>query len=72
MKDMRFRGRYWFLSNFYEHEIVTNESRVPTLEHAFQMSKTADSDQMMEVAKAATPGDAKRLGRKVTLLPDWN
>ena len=69
---MRFRDDFSFLSNFYDHEMCVNGIVVPTLEHAFQMCKTADPDQMLAIANAPTPGEAKRMGRQVTLLPKWD
>jgi ribA/ribD-fused uncharacterized protein len=42
-----------------------------TLEHAFQAMKTTDPAERERVRDAATPAQAKRLGRKVTLRPDW-
>ena len=50
MNDMTFRGQYWFLSNFYEHEMCVNGTLVATLEHAFQMCKTSDLDAKVEGA----------------------
>lgn len=36
----RFRGKYWFLSNFYESPIEEENIVYPTLEHYFQAQKT--------------------------------
>ena len=41
------------------------------MEHAFQAAKTFDRTEKQSVGQAATPGLAKRLGRKVRLRPDW-
>lgn len=67
----RFSGHYEFLSNFYPSEIEWGGLTYPTVEHYFQASKTFDCDKRAEIAAAATPGLAKRLGRKVELRKDW-
>lgn len=61
-----FTGEYAFLSNFY---VLSNGS---TVEHAFQAAKTVDPEEKACILAASTPGNAKRLGRKVTLRPDWD
>lgn len=61
-----FGGEYRFLSNFSEEGGVR-----PTVEHWFQACKTANSDLAERILKAPTPGKAKRLGREVDLVPDW-
>lgn len=61
-----FRGSYRFLSNFYEH--------TPSLsnEHFYQAMKTTDWREQIIVLSAGTAGEAKKLGRLVTLRPDWD
>lgn len=73
-----FRGEHWFLSNFSPAEIfiTPNLSRLEmikcyTAEHAYQASKTTDPLLRLRIAQGATPGEAKQLGRKVTIRSDW-
>ena len=66
-----FRGKYSFLSNFYDQEIQFEGAVWPTSEHAYQAMKTLDLDAREKVRKASTPGKAKRAGRKVALRDDW-
>lgn len=66
-----FIGEYRFLSNFFPVEITLDVEVYPTLEHAFQAAKTLSSAERAKVRNAKTPGMAKRLGRQVTLRPDW-
>src|SRR5579859_3535441 len=66
-----FHGPHFFLSNFSESRIVFEGDSYPTVEHAFQAAKTFDPAQRAAVREAATPAAAKRLGRGVTLRPDW-
>lgn len=66
-----FRGDHEFLSNF-THSPLTYEGEIyPTVEHAFQAAKTFDPIERQKVRTAASPGSAKRLGRRVTLRADW-
>jgi ribA/ribD-fused uncharacterized protein len=67
-----FSGQYEFLSNFHPSPITYSGDEFATAEHAFQASKTGNSEQREKVRTAKTPGEAKRLGKKVTLRPDWN
>jgi ribA/ribD-fused uncharacterized protein len=67
-----FTGQYAFLSNFYPSEIVTPDGWIwPTAEHLFQACKTWSPDDRRRVYAAASPGGAKRAGRRVALRPDW-
>lgn len=66
-----FEGEYAFLSNFYEHPISNGVITFPTNEHYFQAMKTLEDDERLAIARAATPGQAKRMGRKVQLRSDW-
>lgn len=67
-----FRGKYFFLSNFAPYP-ASYEGRVyPTAEHAFAAAKTLDEQQRASIAQAATPGQAKAMGRKVALRAGWD
>ena len=67
-----FRGQYRFLSNFFPSLVEYQGKIWPTIEHAYQASKTLDYDLQEEIRLAPTPGKAKRLGRSVVLRSDWN
>jgi ribA/ribD-fused uncharacterized protein len=67
----RFTGDHDFLSNFHPSPIEVDGILYPTVEHAFQAAKTDDADEKRAVAEAATPGSAKRKGKKVQLRSDW-
>lgn len=41
------------------------------VEHAFQAAKTIDPTERACIRMSATPSITKRLGRKVSLRPDW-
>lgn len=68
----KFDGKYRFLSNFLSCRIEFEGITYPTSEHAFQAAKTLYHDERREIAKALTPGKAKRMGQKVALRYDWH
>ena len=67
-----FRGKYAFLSNFYERPFVYEGTVYPTAEHAFQAAKTDSQIYKEDIINARTPAEAKRLGRHVPLRTDWD
>lgn len=67
-----FSGDYEFLSNFYPCNVVYDGLKFETTEHAFQAAKTLNIEERLQVMACDTPGKAKRMGRKVTLRPDWD
>jgi N-glycosidase YbiA len=67
-----FSKEYAFLSNFYPSEVEFDGVIYPTVEHAFQAAKTLNPTEREMVLLAKTPGQAKRVGRTVTLIDDWD
>lgn len=67
---MQFRNEYGFLSNFQYAAIEYDGMVFPTVENAFQAAKTEDKQQRTPFL-TAKPGEAKKLGRRVTLRKDW-
>lgn len=63
-----FRGKYYFLSNFYEAPVTWNGLTYLNNEAAFQSAKTF-SDR--ECFTNLDPSSAKKLGRRVQLRDDW-
>jgi ribA/ribD-fused uncharacterized protein len=68
----RFAGPHAFLSNFYPAVVYLDGHSYRTVEHAFQAAKTDNHIARATIRAAATPGIAKRLGRRVTLAEDWS
>ena len=60
-----------FLSNFHPSTISFEGQLYPTVEHAYQASKTLDSQIRNMIRKSVSPMDAKKLGRSLTLRDDW-
>lgn len=78
----QFEGEYAFLSNFWPWDgtrlvgppcpVKLYGIEYPSVEHAFQAAKTLDLTHRETIRLAATPGKAKRLGRRVRLRHDLN
>lgn len=67
----RFLGEYFFLSNFHYVKVKWEGLVYPSVEHAYQASKTMDRNVRVKVREAPTPGIAKKMGRRVVLRDDW-
>ena len=69
-----FQGKYRWLSNFWmcPGGIQYGDYIYPSTEHAYQAAKTIVDSERLEILRAKTPGQAKRLGRRVTMRPDWD
>jgi ribA/ribD-fused uncharacterized protein len=65
-----FRGEYRWLSTNWPAQVELGGMRFPSVEHAYQAAKTTDARQRAQFL-TGSPGDAKRLGRRVTMRPDW-
>lgn len=67
-----FKGEYRFLSNFDTTVTIEYDyAMYPSLEHAYQAAKTLDINERRKIQDCQTPGEAKRMGKTVTLRPDW-
>ena len=66
-----FKGEFFFLSNFYGCPINYLGLLFPTVEHAFQATKTKSAKERRRISLIITPGSAKRAGRKLDLRKDW-
>lgn len=61
----RFDGKYRFLSNFWPGDRTS-------LEHKFQAAKCVNKYERQAILNARTPGEAKKLGRRCKMRPDWD
>lgn len=66
-----FIDAHFFLSNFSPSRVSFEGEIYPSVEHAFQAAKTLDPISRNIIRMSDTPGQAKKLGRKVDLRPDW-
>lgn len=63
-----FKGKYFFLSNFYMADVEYNGIKYLNNEAAFQAQKCPERAKEFS---ALDPSQAKRKGRKIKLRPDW-
>ena len=70
---LSFHNEHRWLSNFWPCVLPAMYGVVPpTVEHAYQASKTEYEVTAREILKAPTAGAAKRLGKGVQLRKDWD
>lgn len=65
-----FRGKYFFLSNFYSVPILYRGITYLNNEAAFQAQKLGSEEDKAQFSNLS-PSEAKKLGRNVKLRPDW-
>lgn len=65
-----FRGAFSFLSNFYPAAVEYEGDIYPTVENAYQAAKTLDRRLRPQFVNCR-PSTAKRLGRALSVRPDW-
>jgi ribA/ribD-fused uncharacterized protein len=65
-----FDGDERFLSNFYPSPVELGGVTYPTVENAYQAAKTASQNRGPFVS--CSPGEAKKLGRTVELVSNWD
>jgi len=66
-----FRGKYFFLSNFYLADVEYEGVKYTNNESAFQSAKVTCVDTRDEFSKL-NPSQAKRKGRQVKLRKSWD
>jgi len=72
-----FDGEFRWLSNFHvHHEIEYNHlhdgMKANTVEHLYQACKVLHYHDVKIILDAETPGQAKRLGSKFKMIPNWD
>jgi len=70
-KITAFRGKFYFLSNFYPSPLEHDGIVYPTVEHAYQAAKTSDKDERRRLAAIPKPGGAKAVGRRIKRPDNW-
>ncbi len=66
-----FSNYYRPLSNFWPSPVDYLGLTYPTIEHAYQAAKTENIEVRRDIQQAKTPGKAKRLGRRCSLILGW-
>lgn len=63
---------YEFLSNFYASTVAYERALYPTVEHAYQASKSLNEETRKLIRSAQDPWAAKKLGRSVQIREGWH
>lgn len=73
MEINSFRGNHYFLSNYFtcENPIIWEGISYPSSEAAYHASKTLDQNLRKKFAACKTPGEAKKLSRKISIREDF-
>jgi N-glycosidase YbiA len=66
-----FDKEFHFLSNFHYSPLVYDNLTWSTAEHAYQAAKTNNVTQKSAIYRIDRPGDAKKMGKVVTVREDW-
>jgi ribA/ribD-fused uncharacterized protein len=66
-----FFGAYRFLSNFEVADVIYEGVKYPSSENAYQAAKSIDPTVRSQFLNI-TPAEAKKLGRKIEVRPDWD
>ena len=67
-----FRGKYFFLSNFYIKPVYYNSEWYRSSEHAFQAQKATNEKDKQYILNAEHAAYAKQRGNEITCRSDWN
>lgn len=70
MSVNRFRGEYFFLSNMYPCRVKLDGVYYPSVENAYQVSKTEDVE-LRKLFQGYTPRRSKKMGRTLVIREDW-
>ena len=68
---MQFRGKYYFLSNFYPHKFVYDGVEYYNSEAAFQAQKCVNKYEKLALSNMESPMGAKKYGKTVALRENW-
>ena len=66
----QFRDEYYFLSNFSDSPMEYDGISYQNAEAAFQAQKCVNAADRLSFSRL-NPSEAKKLGRRVSLRPDW-
>lgn len=66
-----FFGECRWLSNFWPSPVRYEGLLFPTVEHAYQAAKCLHKEDKIRIQQAKTTVEAKRMGGRVALRPEW-
>lgn len=61
-----------YLSNFWYAPMTIEGQHWPTVEHYYQAQKTHNQEEKEIIRFSSSPLEAKRLGKKCQMRPDWD
>jgi len=69
-----FRGKYFFLSNYFSRQIEVNGRKFKSTEHYYQAMKFESSVLQQQVMNAETPNQSKKEARRLSkyIRYDWD
>lgn len=67
-----FRGKYFFLSNFYQQPVCYKGYWYKTSEHAFQAQKATNEKDRQYISDARNPRFAKKRGHEIKSRANWD
>lgn len=67
-----FTGKYFFLSNFYVAEVEYEGLMYKSTEHSYQAAKSTNKEDLEFIRSTETPGQSKRMARKIEIRKDWD
>lgn len=68
---LQFKDEYRWLSNFWLSVVVYEGIEYPSVENAYQSSKTLDLEHR-KYFETCTSGQAKRRGKELNIRSDWD
>lgn len=72
IKFYKTKDKYGYLNNFYLAKMFIYDKYWDTVEHAYQAQKASDPIEYDSILNAKTPREARNLGQKVKMRPDWD
>src|SRR5574337_1294645 len=67
-----FFGPWRWLSTFWPADVAYQAVMYSTVEHAYQAAKTSSPLERQMIRACPTPGQAARMGRRLTHRADWD
>ena len=66
-----FRGKYFWLSNYFLSPVEFEKKWYPSVEHAYQAAKTIDKNIRKKIQRM-TANEARLFGQTIPLIDNWN
>lgn len=67
----KFKGKYYFLSNFFVKKIIIHGKEYNSTEHAYQAYKAQNIQDHELVRLQSSPRMSKKIGQQINVRTDW-